>query len=537
MLTGVPGGKLPAGYQIQIVPLQYVGVTEIQNILKPMVTPTTILRADLARNLLMLAGTAEQLQGIKETIALFDVDFMRGMSFGIFPLHNVDAATIYQELDEIFGLTGESPLAGMFKIIPIERLNALLVITPQSRYLQKVRTWISRLDKANTSASGGVIVYRVQHLKAVDLAATLNDIFISGRRKTTRPPSLAPGRKAVKITSKGKQQKGTQQRSTNRQIRITAGDVGDVRIIADEQNNSLIIVATAQEYEAIRNVIKQLDVQPLQVLIEAAILAIRLDDDLKYGVEWKFKNSLPGGREGLGQLGPLIDTALASSTGGFSYLIKKADDIEAIIHARQEKKNINVLSSPSLMVLNNQEAKIQVGDQVPILTSSTTNTSGGSSPLITNNIEMRDTGVTLTVTPRVNAGGMVIMDIEQSVDTPQRTTTSGIDSPTILQRSLNSTVVIHSGETVVLGGLISTTFEENRTGVPWLMDIPYLGALFSTTNRNKVKDELVVLITPKVIGGKLDAREVTREYKRQLSSIFEDVEAMKKASEAEANQP
>ena len=427
-----------------------------------MVTPTTILRADPARNLLMLAGTTQQLQSIKETITLFDVDYMRGMSFGIFPLHNVDAATIHQELDEIFGLTGESPLAGMFKIIPIERLNALLVITPQSGYLQKVRTWISRLDKANTSASGGVIVHRVQHLKAVDLAATLNDIFISGRWKTTRPPpSLAPGRKAVKITSKGKQQKGTQQRSTNRQIRITAGDVGDVRIIADEQNNSLIIVATAQEYEAIRTVIKQLDVQPLQVLIEAKILAIRLDDELKYGVEWKFKNSLPGnGREGLGQLGKLGDAFLAASTGGFSYLIQKADNIEAIIHATQSKGNIKVLSSPSMMVLNNQEAKIQVGDQVPILTSTTTNTSGGANPLITNNIEMHDTGVKLNVTPRVNAGGMVIMDIEQSVDNvkQEKTGSDTVPSPTILQRSFNSTVAIHSGETVVLGGLISETY-------------------------------------------------------------------------------
>ena len=523
------GGNLPPGYQVHIIPLRYVGVTEMQSILKPMVSPAALLRVDIARNLLMIAGTEQELQGIKDTISIFDVDYLQGMSFGMFPLNNVDAETVAQELEEIFELSSESPMAGMFKIVPIERLNSLLILTPQPRYLNKAKLWISRLDKANTSASGGVIVYRVQHMKAVDLAETLNKIFISTKKKT-RQPSLAPGLKAVKITSKDKKAPGSQQRTTGRQVTIVSAEVGDVRIIADERNNSIIIVATAQEYENIRNVIKQLDVIPLQVLIEARILAVRLSDDLKYGVEWKFKNSLPDGRQGIGQLGETLglaaDVTTAVATGGFSYLIRKANNIEAIIRAQAEKKNINVLSSPSLMVLNNQEARIQVGDQVPIRTSESTNTSGSINPIQTSSIEMRDTGVTLKVTPRVNAGGMVIMDIEQSVDTASTTNTSEIDSPTILQRSLNSTVAIHSGETVVLGGLISETYEESKTGVPWLMDIPYLGAVFSTTARNKVRDELIVLITPQVVDERLDAKEVTREYKRKMSAIFEDIERM-----------
>jgi general secretion pathway protein D len=520
-ITPGMGGNLPPGYQIHIIPLRFVGVTEMESIIKPMTSPAALLRVDVARNLLMVAGTEQELRGIKETINIFDVDYLQGMSFGMFPLNNVDAATVAQELEEIFELSADSPLAGMFKIVPIERLNSLLVLTPQPRYLNKAKLWISRLDKANTSASGGVIVYRVQNMKAVDLAATLNDIFISGKKKTKKV-SLAPGLKAVKISSKDKKNQGNR----TKQIRSVSADVGDVRIIADERNNSIIIVATAQEYENIRTVIKQLDAIPLQVLIEARILAVRLDDNLRYGVEWKFKNSLGSNREGLGQLGPLIDAGLGASTGGFSYLVKKADNIEAIIHARAEKKNIKVLSSPSLMVLNNQEARIQVGDQVPIRTSESLNTSGGANPIQTSNIEMRDTGVTLKVTPRVNAGGMVIMDIEQSVDTASQTNTSQIDSPTILQRSLNSTVAIHSGETVVLGGLISETYDETRTGIPWLMDIPYLGAAFSTTSRVKVRDELIVLITPQVITEMVDAKDVTREYKRKMTTIFEDISRM-----------
>ena len=189
------------------------------------------------------------------------------------------------------------------------------------------------------------------------------------------------------------------------------------------------------------------------------------------------------------------------------------------------------------MVLNNQEARIQVGDQVPIRTSESTNTSGGGiNPIQTSNIEMRDTGVTLKVTPRVNSGGMIIMDIEQSVDDVNNdplSAGSNIDSPTITQRSLNSTVAIHSGETVVLGGLISEDYEESRSGIPWLMDIPYLGAAFSSTKKSKIKNELIVLITPQVVEDTLDAKEVTREYKRKMSAIFEDIERMNDYPEPE----
>jgi general secretion pathway protein D len=551
-----PGKELPVGFQVRVVPLRYVSAKEMEEILKPMLAPASLLRADSARNLLLLAGTETELQSIQETVELFDVNYMQGMSFGIFPLANVDALTADKELAEIFDYGSGGSLEKMFKTLPIERLNALLVITPQAKYLEQARSWIERLDRANTTGAGGVSVYRVQHVKAVDLAATLGDIFMTGAQSGVKPPSVALGRSGTQIGGKTTGGAATQPsasapasstspassaaRNTARGAAggVRVGNMGEVRIIPDEGNNSLIIVAAAQDYEIIRNVIRQLDVMPLQVHIDASILSVDLSDDLKYGVEWTF-NSGVNGYSGVGTIGDIAAGVEAAATGGFSYVLSHASDVKAVITALEDKNALTVLSSPSLMVLNNQEANIQVGDQIPIRTSQSSPTNvGGSStePVDVNNIvqtsgiEMTDTGVTLKVTPRVNSGGMVLMDIEQNVDSAKQTTSSGIDSPTILKRSITSSVAISSGETVVLGGLISEENTDNRSGVPLLMDIPYLGNLFSTTERKKTRSELIVLITPQVVGTIADARSITEEYKRKMTGLYYELPALKDAA-------
>ena len=232
----------------------------------------------------------------------------------------------------------------------------------------------------------------------------------------------------------------------------------------------------------------------------------------------------------MGILSSAADGALNSVFPGFSYIVSSGDSVDLILNMLASKNAINVLSSPSLMVLNNQEATIQVGDQVPIRTTESTNTSGSLNPIQTSSIEMRDTGVTLKVTPRVNANGIVLMDIDESVDTPTTTSTSGIDSPTILQRKINSSVAVVSGETIVLGGLISEQHEVIKSGIPFLHDLPWIGDLFGKTEKKKTKDELIVMITPRVIENKYDARKVAREYKKKLTGIFEEMPKKKKST-------
>ncbi len=539
-------GKTPSsGYQVQIMPLQYVSVEEMQDILKPSVSATAIVRADKARNILMVAGTAKELEGIKQIVATFDVDYMQGMSFGIFPLQNSDVETINKELEEVFNSADGNPMAGMFKLVPLERLNAILVITPQPRYLDKIKLWITRLDKSSSSAGGGVIVYRVQHIKAVDLAATLNEIFAGGEKKKTKKPTVAPGRTATKISSKKNKttnSKITKRTTTSRQSSATdISGINDVKIIADEPNNTIVVVATPQEYETIKAVIKELDVMPLQVLIEATIIEVRLTEQTKYGVSWGFGSAGNIGSttdddgnttvtgdaasRGMAQLGALATTAAAAAgSGGFSYVISNAaNTVQAAIEAFGKDDNINVLSSPSLLVLNNHEARINVGNQVPVRTNETTSLGSGigSDTAVSSGIETTDTGVELKVTPRVNANGVVIMEIEQSVKEANKTDTSGIDSPTILNREINTSVAVHSGETVVLGGLINESYSDSITGIPWFKDLPYIGPLFGVTDRKKEKDELIVLITPRVVQNKADARRVTREYQLRLPSLYE----------------
>ena len=521
--------KLPAGHQIKVVPVRNVAVGELAEIIKPLLEQKTILHVDENRNMMLIAGSGAELARTMEMVNTFDVDVMKGRSFGLFPLQNVAPGTIIEELEQVFNQ--KSGEAGFFQFIEIERLNSILAITHQPKYLNKIERWILRLDKANTSAGGGVVVYRVQHADAVKLAETLNDIF-SQSGQSRRLPSVASGKKTVQITNK---EKKTKTAETTKKTNITSvGDVGEVKIIADEPNNALIIVATAQDYAIVHNVIKQLDVMPLQVLIDATIVEVTLEDGLKYGIKWFIGHKDLGG-EGAASSGGLgaaftdvaTRAAIAAGTGGFGYaFISDSNDVKAVLNAAATDNNLNVIASPSLMVLNHEEANIRVGDEVPILTSESTNTSGGNDNVVTNTIEQRETGVKLTVKPRVNANGLVIMDIEQSVENVVTGLITGsgstIDSPTISTREINSSVAVQSGETIVLGGLIQEQDTFNKGGIPILHELPWIGPLFGTTEKKKKKTELVVLITPRVISTRKDARLITREFKRKLSGIYEE---------------
>lgn len=552
---GRAGQNLPAGYQIRIVPLKFIGVKEVQEILKPLMDPKALVRADAARNLLMLAGTSEELENLMNTIHMFDVDWMQGMSAGLFTLQHTEVETILSELEQILGVSKDGPLAGVFRLIPLERLNAILVITPQPAYLKKAKTWVARLDKLAPDGLGGegVYVYKVANVVATELADTLNDIFSGKKKSNTKKASLAPGSRAGKVTSKNK-------RSQPNNRRVNAANISDVRIIPDEVNNALIITASPSEYEAIKGVIKQLDVVPLQVLIDAMIIEVTLDDALRYGVEWegRWGTNFSGGTDAVaarpavpavtnadGTVTPAIPAVAAvdaipaveigERTGSFdsfagvasglaTYGIFHGFQIEAKLNAFAKDDVLNVVSTPSLLVLNNQEAFINVGDRVPIPTSQATNTNSTSNAgtVITNQIQYQETGVTLKVTPRVNPGGLVIMEIEQTSDTAVPTTTSELNAPTIRQRKITSTLAVQHGDTIVLGGLIQETRSGGTQGIPILSKLPLIGPLFGVTSKNLSRTELIVLLTPRVVENRQDARGVTRELQRKLTGVFEE---------------
>ncbi len=516
--------KMASGHMVRVVPVRNVGVEDLAAIIKPLLDEKSILNIDGDRNIMLLAGTADELARALEMVGAFDVNIMRGKSFGLFPLRSVEAAKLIEELEQLFNSSkkGES---SFFRFMEIERLNAILAITHNADYLKEIERWILRLDRANTSAGGGVIVYRAQHVDAVELATTLNDIF--GKGGGSGKASVAAGRKTVEVTNKARtDDKPAPPTTLNRAPSLD--NLGEVKIIPDEINNALIIVASAQDYTVIQRVIKQLDVMPLQVLIDATIVDVNLTDDLKYGIQWYFSHN-NGGTNDISGGGDIFQSlasiAAGTVTGGFGYsFISKSQDIKAVLSAEALKKNVNVISSPSLMVLNNQEASIQVGNEISLRTSqntpTNTNIDVNSTLISTSQLQQRKTGVKLKVKPRVNASGLVIMEIEQSVEDPGALKSDG-SNPDILTREINSSVAVQSGETIVLGGLIKENNTNSRTGVPYLHELPIIGSLFGSTNNTKEKTELVVLITPRVIRGKQDARLVADEFKRKLTGIYQ----------------
>ena len=254
---------------------------------------------------------------------------------------------------------------------------------------------------------------------------------------------------------------------------------------------------------------------PLQVLVEATIVEVTLSDELSYGLQWFFDHTVEGKGQGVGELFPL------PVVPSFSYSFRDTGgDVRAVLNLLAADSRLNVISSPSLMVLDNRTATIKVGDQVPIRTSETTSlATSGTDPLITSTIQYRDTGVLLEVTPRVNPGGMVMLEITQDVNDVDNTTTSSIDSPTIIQRRISTSVAVQSGESVVLGGLIRDNESESESGIPFLGKIPYFGRLFSSKTTINTRTELLVLITPTAISNLAEARDATREMKKKLAGI------------------
>jgi len=528
----VPGGAGGAGYQAKVIPVRNVAVEDIVKVIKPLVQEKTILTVDGTRNILVVSGTPEELSRVMDMVSTFDIDVLKGRSFGLFPLAHVDPETVIKELDEVFNKGENAEKSDFFRFIPIERLNAVMAITHQARYLHDIESWIFRLDKANSESGGGVNVYKVQHSDAEELANTLNEIF-TGAQSANKTAKVSPGKDAAEMTNKQPtdNKSKTENRASNRAGTgaESVANVEDVKIIADKANNSLVVVATPREYEIILPIINQLDTLPLQVLIDATIVSVDLKDDLKYGIQWFLDHggSSIGSGTGTTTLGAVATaTGAAFATGGLS-AVYNSGVVNALLSALAAKNNINVISSPSLMVLNNQQAKINVGDQVPIQTSTTSvPISGGTttpSIAVGSSIQYKDTGVTLDVTPRVNANGMVIMEIKQIVSgvVPQ---TNGVTSTaTINKKEIESSVAVLDGETIVLGGLITENNGITKSGIPLLYDIPWIGPLFGNTTINKDKTELVVLITPRVVKSKQDSRLISDEFKRKLTGIYEEV--------------
>jgi len=516
------------GYTVMVVPLKYIAPAEMEKVLEPYAKEGAIVKADNARNLLFLSGTKRELGMYLDTINIFDVDWLEGMSTGIFTLERVEADTIVGELEAIFGEGADNPLAGMFRFMPIERLNAIMVITPQEKYLHKAKEWIMRLDRADSEASSNLYVYNVKNIKADDLAGYLNDVFGGGggrsSSKKNNAGKVAPGLAGKEIGSTGNKSKSIKKTKNKRS---SSNNKDGVNFTPIEENNQILISANAQEYESIMSAVSRLDIEPLQVLIEVKIIEVSLSENNKFGVQWTFEEAAGGMTETIIGSG-ISDTASAvlgaAPVGGtLSYLLT-GKDVQANIEALNSSGNVTVLSTPSILVLNNKSANINVGDEIPVVTNSFNGGFvGGGTDINTglqrSSVQFRQTGITLDVTPRINPGGLVYLELTQEVSVPSKEVDPISQNRSISNRSIQTEIAIQSGQTVVMGGLISENRTKDRSGVPILSKIPIIGNAFGQKSNSISRTELIVLITPTVIENPEQAKQLTKEYANQFKGL------------------
>lgn len=551
-----------------VVPLRYAAADSLAKVLAPYVGPAGRITAVPGSNSLIVTGDPETRNALVALIGSFDTDVLAGQSYALLPVAEGGAKDFASALERAF-LSGKGEaLAGVVRVLPMERVNAVLVVTPNPATLADVQRVYSLLERTQRINTRSWHVYYLQNSNANDTAYVLQEAFTPNDVTATPPNS---GRVAAQqaaelpgMTGSGANPLGgavggggagggasqstpgaanlvpaaaTQATSVaagqgasaaanpllgGLDQTASAGTPSGMRIIPNDQNNAILIYATPAEYGTVEAMLRKIDILPLQVKIDATIAEVTLDDALKYGTQFFFRSGgingiLSNATQSL-QSSNLSAAELGTGFPGFLIGGTGLSGAPLAISALQAVTTVQVLSSPEIMVLDNQPAELQVGSLVPYLTSSSQGTLVPNAPII-NSVNYAQTGVVMIVTPRVNSGGLVTLDITQQVsevDTNPPPQAEAVQSPTFLDRTVHSRVVVQDGQTVGLAGLITDNVSRGNQGIPWFKDIPLLGALAGTQNNQRTRTELLVLITPHVIHDQRDARALTQDMRQQL---------------------
>lgn len=498
------------GYGTEIVTLKFVNAEELKRLLDSLL-PGTVASIDPARNMLVIAGTTGQRTAVRDILSQFDVNWLRNMSFALYVPQRTDSRLIAPELDKLIN-DPSAPTRGLVRLIAMDKLNGILAISAQPQYLDDVKRWVEILDREGENNERRLFVYPVQNGRARDLAKTLNTAFGGGSGSVESTVATDPFAQDQTATANPAQPASTPARTPASQTSVGTNGLA-ISISADETNNAILVYGTPRDYAVVEEALRKLDILPFQVMIEAAITEVSLTDNLKYGVQWNFQS---GNSEAI--LSEGTTSALTRTFPGFSYFYSNNNDISATLNALEKRTNVKVISAPKLLVLNNQTAALQVGDQVPITTQSATNLNSSNNNIV-NSVEYRDTGVILKVTPRVNSSGLVLLDIAQEVSDVATNQTSGIDSPTISTRRISTSIAVQDGQVIALGGLFRNSKTYGKNGLPVVSRIPVLGALFGSHNDVENRTELLIILKPHVLRTLDDGRAVTEELRAKLRTL------------------
>lgn len=565
--TGAPGlATADLGDSTSIVPLRFANSEDLAKTLQPFIQNGGRMVADAGRNALILSGDPATRATLTDLIRTFDVDTLAGQSYALLPVTSGDAKDFASALQDALRSLGAATTS-VVRVIPMSRLDAVLVASSQPRAIDQVRRIYGLVDRKRRQTIRSWHVFYLQNGRSNDTAYVLQQAFTPNNVTATPTPASSTTRSGIfsqpaglgggagnpggmgssgsGISSAGIGSTGasgggfgsagltgaaggsTQNTSSAAAASPAAPASGNpllggldpstaggdanaaMRIIPNGQNNALLVYGTLQETDTVQAMLRKLDILPLQVRIDATIAEVTLNDNLSYGTQYFFKAGLQGALS--------FGTSAASFATGFpGFVLSGPNNTSAALSLLQSVTTVKVLSSPQLLVLDNEQARLQVGALVPYLSQTSQSTLTSGSPVI-NSINYQQTGVIMTVTPRVNSGGLVTLDISQEVsDVSPTVTTTGVNSPTFNERSVTSRVVIQDGQTVGLAGLISDSDSRGNAGIPWLKDVPILGALAGQQTNQRQRTELLVLITPHVVQDQRQARSLTQDMRDGL---------------------
>jgi general secretion pathway protein D len=543
------------GYGITVIPLRYVSGATLSKLLEGFAARPGAVRTDPAGKMLIIVGTGSERQSALDTVRSFDVDWLQGQSVGMYPVKNSTPEPIVSELEKIMD-SGESGLGhGLVKFETVARLNAILVVAAKPELLRDAALWISRLDEP-TAATASVKVYKVRYGDAKQIAEMLTQIFVAGAGSAEAPTNeIAPtsgvkaltteqrltGGKPMDSNSSGQgagganppgaagPPRGVPVATLNAELgALGFGQAGgapqfpNVRISADTVNNSVLIYANADEYKTIERTLNQLDRPRAQVAIDVTIAEVTLNDQLNYGVQFFLSNGAVSNTVS-GTIPSLANNLISSPigpalSGGLNVIQGNSLSPRVVINALHNLTDVKILSNPSLVVVDNGEATLEVGDQVPISTGSATVLSANNA--VVNTVDYKNTGIILHVQPRVNSNGSVLLNVDQEISAVEPPTGSSATSqsltPTISERKVTSEISVVSGQTVLLAGLIQDQQDKSREGIPILNQLPFVGAAFGTTGKSETRTELIIFIQPQIIRNGADAAMVAEELRSKM---------------------
>lgn len=524
-----PAGRVEAGkYTIQIIALKFIPVSEVSKMIKPFLSDGADIVEHPPHNLLIIGDTASNIRKSLDIIELFDIDIFAGTRLRLYPILHADVNEIAKEMEKIFSsfeVSLKSARGVGITFTPIARINTLLVVSSIPDIFEKVEKWLKDLDKVpGAGAMVSVFVYYVQNGKAKDMAEVLRQVYLprgavtpgttagaagvpASQQRLVRPTTpvtpIIPGQEAVPLPPGAVPQ-------------------GEINIVVDETTNALIIRAYQRDYRAILEIIKKLDLYPKQAFIEVLLAEVTLDDLTKYGLEF---STFTAGDYSIGMGGTPFLGIPGTLTSGLRYTLAATSKLTAAIHASATENRLKVISSPHILASNNKEARIQIGTSQPILSNTYTTTATGTPGVVEGSIEYKDTGIILTVTPRISDGGLVTLEINVESSTVATTSLGNLASiPVFNKKTAKTTLSVMEGQTIVIGGLIEETKNETTSGVPFLSKIPILGALFGYQTYQKIKTETLLLMTPHVIADLDQSNAITREFREKVGAIKKEVE-------------